>query len=93
MQKKLFCCKVWLPYGNRQNREVQKFLILFPTIFKKVQTDCCGAQGQATASLFDSLQVDLITRSPVPETGFNDLNPFWSWRENFMLLNLIISIY
>lgn len=66
----------------------------FSLHFQKGSTDCRGAQGQAATSLFCSLQVDLITRSPVPETSFNDLNPFWSWRENFMLLNLIIiSIY
>lgn len=29
MQKALYCCKVWLLYGNRQSAGVQKFLVLF----------------------------------------------------------------
>lgn len=33
---------------------------------------------------FSDLQPSLIT---VSETRFSDLNPFWSWRQNFMLLN------
>lgn len=62
----------------------------FSCHFQEGSTDCCDAQGQVTVSLFCSLQVDLVTRSPVPETSCIDLNLFWSWKENFISLNLII---
>lgn len=82
MQKALCCFRVWLPYGSRQRgSEVSD---PFSCHFQEVQLN---------ASLFCSLQVNLITRSLVSETSFTDLNLFWSWRGSFMLLNLLISIY
>lgn len=59
----------------------------FSLCFQDDSTDCCGAKGWLTTSLICSLQVVLITRTPGSETNFTDLNPFWSWRENYMLLN------
>lgn len=58
--------------------------------FQEGSTDCCDAQVQVTAPLFCSLQVDLVARSTVPEASCIDLNLFWSWKENFISLNLLI---
>lgn len=37
MQKILHCFMVWLTYENRQSRGIQKYLVIFPSIFRMIQ--------------------------------------------------------